>query len=249
MPQETPADVAALERALLTMDRVAAVRILAGTDHPGSGSVPGLDGASLPPIPLERVDRLLVPVLRSIGNAWGAGRAALSQVYMSARIADEIIGRVEPSARVVRANAPVIGVATLEDRHELGKRIVLLSLRAVGYPVIDYGAGIGVDDLAERADRDGVEVLLVSTLMLRAAIRVEALAARLGEMRVRPRLVVGGAPYLFDAGLWREVGADAMGRSASDAIDLVEAAGPAAGESSVTSAAGVGVDGLTGLLA
>jgi len=36
------------------------------------------------------------------------------------------------------------------------------------------------------------------------------------------KVVVGGAPFLFDEELWREVGADAMGRSASDAVAIVE---------------------------
>jgi methanogenic corrinoid protein MtbC1 len=35
--------------------------------------------------------------------------------------------------------------------------------------------------------------------------------------------VVGGAPFLLDDELWKEVGADAMGRSASEAIEIVEA--------------------------
>ncbi len=222
MPLHSEGAIAALERALLAMDRVTAYRILTGRDDTGSALVPGLDGASIPPIPLERVDALLVPVLRSIGNGWGAGSVALSQVYMSARIAEEIISRVAPVERPVRDPAPVIGLATLEDRHELGKRIVGISLRAVGYPVIDYGSGITAEELADRAAEDGVQVLLVSTLMLRASMRVSVLAARLGELAARPRLVVGGAPYLFDESLWREVGADAMGRSAADAIDLVD---------------------------
>jgi trimethylamine corrinoid protein len=35
------------------------------------------------------------------------------------------------------------------------------------------------------------------------------------------RIVVGGAPFRFDAELWRQVGADAMGRTAADALDIV----------------------------
>lgn len=35
------------------------------------------------------------------------------------------------------------------------------------------------------------------------------------------RLRGGGAPFLFDENLWREVGADAMGRNAAEAVTLV----------------------------
>jgi hypothetical protein len=37
--------------------------------------------------------------------------------------------------------------------------------------------------------------------------------------------VVGGAPFRFDDQLWREVGADAMGLSASDALKILDAMG------------------------
>ena len=35
------------------------------------------------------------------------------------------------------------------------------------------------------------------------------------------KVVVGGAPFLFDDQLWQEVGADAMGKSAADAVAIV----------------------------
>jgi len=34
-------------------------------------------------------------------------------------------------------------------------------------------------------------------------------------------LIVGGAPFRFDANLWKEVGADAMGKNASEAINII----------------------------
>jgi methanogenic corrinoid protein MtbC1 len=223
MPPELPSEeVAALERALLSMDRVAVVRILVGATLPTDSLGLALQGSHLPPIPMTRIDALLVPALRLIGSAWGAGRAALSQVYMAAKISEEIVDRVDPELRPLRLRTPRVGLAVLEDRHELGKRIVGMTLRAAGYPVRDYGAGVSVPELAEHIDDDGLDMILVSTLMLRSAIRVEALADALARRSIRPRLIVGGAPYLFDDGLWREVGADAMGVSAADAIGFIE---------------------------
>ena len=58
--------------------------------------------------------------------------------------------------------------------------------------------------------------------MLRSALRVRALRAALDALGVHPFLIVGGAPFRFDAALWREVGADGCGHSASDAVTLVE---------------------------
>jgi methanogenic corrinoid protein MtbC1 len=68
----------------------------------------------------------------------------------------------------------------------------------------------------------GLRVLLVSTLMLRAALQVRHLVRLLQSAGSPVRVVVGGAPFRLDPGLWKEVGADAMGFTASDALPLLE---------------------------
>jgi methanogenic corrinoid protein MtbC1 len=58
--------------------------------------------------------------------------------------------------------------------------------------------------------------------MLRSALAIKALTVLLDSLGSRPHIIVGGAPFRFDANLWREVGADACGLTASDAVVLVE---------------------------
>ncbi len=95
--------------------------------------------------------------------------------------------------------------------------MVFSMLQANGYQLSDYGAGITVDELASKAKEDNIEILLVSTLMLNAALRVKDLVDMLSLGEKRVKVIVGGAPFRFDPQLWREVGADAMGKSASEA--------------------------------
>jgi methanogenic corrinoid protein MtbC1 len=58
--------------------------------------------------------------------------------------------------------------------------------------------------------------------MLPSALKVREVSARLKAAAIPVRIAVGGAPFLFDDQLWREVGADAMGRSAAEAVTIVE---------------------------
>jgi methanogenic corrinoid protein MtbC1 len=109
----------------------------------------------------------------------------------------------------------------IEDYHALGKRIVLSVLRASGIPVRDYGCGLSAEELAERARADGIQVLLVSALMLRAALRIKDLVAAVRAAGLPLKVVAGGAPFTFDRRLAEEVGADAVGYSASDAVEIV----------------------------
>lgn len=172
--------------------------------------------------PSDALDYLVTPVLERIGNRWEAGELALAQVYMSGRICEELIERLLPSKGGNGAGSePRVAIGVLEDHHALGKRMVLSVLRAGGIPVRDYGCGLRVEELVERSRADGTVVLLVSALMLRSALRIKDLVVALRAAGLPAKVVVGGAPFVLDRRLAEEVGADAVGYSASDAVAIV----------------------------
>jgi len=194
-------------RALLGIDRLAAERILTAAIRESS---------------LEEVVRsMVVPALEQIGDDWVRGRVALSDVYMSSRICEELMRSLAPNAAPLMRDQPRIAIAALQDYHLLGKKMVQLALVSSGYAVIDFGQGILVADLVRRVQEAEVEVLLISTLMLPSALRVKDLRRELDRAGLKPALVVGGAPFRFDRRLWEEVGADAMGVSAADALKIM----------------------------
>ncbi len=170
--------------------------------------------------PLQVIENLIVPALVEIGEAWADGRVALSQVYMSSRICEELVARLLPPSVPVRKGQLRQAIAVLGDYHLLGKRIVLSVLRASGFDILDYGR-MEADELVDRALADDLQILLISVLMLPSALKVREVRAAFEERRRPIRIGVGGAPFLFDDGLWREVGADAMGRNAADGIAMV----------------------------
>ena len=146
---------------------------------------------------------------------------ALSQVYMSGRICEELVEQVLPPSDPDRKHQPRSAIVVLCDYHMLGKRIVYSQMRASGFELFDYGR-MDVDELVERALADQIRVLLISVLMLPSALKVKQVCARLKAAGAPIRIAVGGAPFLFDDRLWQEVGADAMGHNAADAVSLVE---------------------------
>jgi methanogenic corrinoid protein MtbC1 len=170
--------------------------------------------------PMAVVENLVVPALDRLGREWDAGRIALSQIYMASRICEDLVARVLPPMAPERRSQPPHAIVVLSDYHLLGKRIVLAAMRASGFETLDYGR-MEVDELVERAVADDLKILLVSVLMLPAALKVRTLRAALDARGYRLRIAVGGAPFQFDPELWREVGADAMGRSSADAITIV----------------------------
>lgn len=171
--------------------------------------------------PIEAVERVVVPALEQIGEAWNAGEVALSQVYMSGRFCEELVDRMLPPSDPDRKHQPRSAIVVLSDYHDLGKRIVYSVMRASGFELFDYGR-MDVDALVARTIADRIRVLMISVLMLPSALKVRDVCNQLKLKGSDTKVIVGGAPFLFDSELWNEVGADAMGNSSAQAVTIVQ---------------------------
>ncbi len=138
---------------------------------------------------------------------------------MSGLICEELMDEVLPPSSHLRVDSPRVALAVVDDYHMLGKRLVYSVLRAAGFDVLDYGR-VDPDALPAMVERDGVNILLLSALMLPSVLKIKGLVLALPE---RIKVAVGGAPFRFDDRLYLEVGADAMGRTASDALSIIRA--------------------------
>ena len=139
---------------------------------------------------------------------------------MSGIICEELVNTLFSSSTKGFFSHRNIAIATYYDYHMLGKRIVYSMLRSCGYNILDYGR-VDCASLAKKVAEDKIEILLLSVLMLPSALHIKDLRKCLREQGKDIYLVVGGAPFRFDSELWREVGADAMGKTASDALGIV----------------------------
>jgi len=170
--------------------------------------------------PFQFIEKYVVPAAEIIGEGWTKGVVALSQVYLSARIIEELVDEILPPGSPDRIGQPRMAIAVLEDYHLLGKRIVYSMLRASGYAIRDYGR-MTVSETLERVKADGIEILFISTLMLRSALRIKDLRREMNRSGLKTRMIVGGAPFRFDEQLWREVGADATAKDAAGALTVL----------------------------
>jgi methylmalonyl-CoA mutase cobalamin-binding domain/chain len=195
-----------LERALLANDRTEARELLVFRCR------------DLPP--LDRIDKLVSPVLDKIGIRWERGEVSLSQVYLSTKLSDELVDEIIVVNDTLRRSTPVIAVSVLEDHHMLGLKVVSMTLQSAGYDVIDYGRTTP-DEIVRLACHDQVRYLLISTLMLRSALLVKDVRELLEANGRDMQIIVGGAPFRFDAQLWRRVRADFTTTSPIEAIEYI----------------------------
>lgn len=194
------------EEALIKLDRFEAQKIIGSLDN------------SLPPV--ELVSKIVVPALARIGDAWQNGSLALSQIYMSGRICEQLIDILLPPSSRERKYQPKMAIAVLDDFHFLGKRIVHSHIRSAGYEIKDYGRKT-VDELVFCIKEDNMELIFISTLMYPSALHVKQVKEKLDEIAPNVKIMVGGAPFNMDNKLWQQVGADAMGRDGGEALKYI----------------------------
>ena len=195
-----------LKQSLLAMDRLGAEKIIRDS----------LDETE----PLTVVETLIAPALEAIGDGWECGNIALSQIYMSSRIGEQLVESLLPQDNSLRPDQPSMAIVVLDDYHMLGKRIVRSVLQAAGYQIEDWGR-MDLHEVTEKLTQQPTKILFVSTLMLRAALQVDLLTKSVKESGCDTRIVVGGAPFRFDPKLAEEVGATATASSAASLLRLV----------------------------
>jgi len=196
-----------MEYALLSTDRLKAEDIME--------SLPELSTAEL-------IEKIVVPAMDTIGDGWENGTVAISQVYMSAKICEELIEHIQEDKVHFRQPQPKLAMVVLEDFHLLGKRIICSVLRGVGYQITDYGR-LDSEALIAQVQQDKIDILLISTLMLRSALKVQQVQQQLKQLGLTTKIIVGGAPFRFDKQLWQEVGADATAISTRELLPILNA--------------------------
>ncbi len=176
--------------------------------------------------PLEGVEKGLVPGIQQVGEDFGAGVIFLPELTMAAKAmkAGGAILDEEITARgVVRKSLGKIVIGTVKgDIHDIGKSLVAALLQANGYDVVDLGVDVANDAFIAAVDEHGANVLGMSSLLTLPLLQMGKVIEKLDQagMRRELKIVVGGCPITQEFA--DEIGADAVGFDAQDAVVKVD---------------------------
>lgn len=172
-------------------------------------------------------DVIIPGMERMIGGMISDNMVTLSQHFLASQIAEEVVDRLIPLfATAPEVQGHVVIGTSHGDFHGLGKKIVIGCLRARMFEVTDLGINVQPERFVDEAVTAGAEVIAISSMMVHTATgergpkQVRRLLQERG-LEKEIRIIVGGAPYRFHDGLFREVGADAWADSAAEAPAVV----------------------------
>ena len=170
------------------------------------------DGMSPEDIVFKLVMPAIEQMLASVSEQMDAN---LAQHFLTSQIAAEVVEEMLPRFRQAPEACGTIVIGTSPgDFHGLGKRIVIGCLKAHMIETIDLGLNVAPERFVDEAVTHGAQIIGISSMMVHTArgengCRMVRQILRERGLEGKIKIVVGGAPYRFDARLFMEVGADA----------------------------------------
>lgn len=137
-------------------------------------------------------ERIVVPVMRAVGQAWHDGEASVAQEHFATNF---VRSRLDMLSRQVQPmpGAPVVLLACLEDEHhELGLLMLAVMLRFHGLRTIYLGQDVPDDALIRCVEDAQPEVLALTAGTLEGAAHLERVAAAVQDTAPLTAIVYGG---------------------------------------------------------
>jgi 5-methyltetrahydrofolate--homocysteine methyltransferase len=214
---ERVAEAAPLEEELLAV-RDALVK---GDGPALAASVQELLGRGVPA--QDILDTGMLQTMEEIGAKFKTGDVFIPEVLLSARAMNEALLILEPhlAGGKKEANHKVLIGTVSGDLHDIGKNMVAIMLRGVGFEIRDVGINVTTEDFVREVREYEPEILGLSALLTTTMPEMRKVIDALTEagLRERVKILVGGAPV--NQRYADEIGADAY---APDAGSSVEAA-------------------------
>jgi 5-methyltetrahydrofolate--homocysteine methyltransferase len=163
----------------------------------------------------------MVSAMEVVAERFKAGEAFIPEVLLAARAMNEGLLLLEPhlAGQTTEPGHRVLIGTVHGDMHDIGKNMVAIMLRGVGFEVQDIGVNIPAEDFVREVEESQPDILglsaILTTTMPEMRKVIEALEAK--GLRDRVKILVGGAP--LNQKFADDIRADGYARDAGEAVD------------------------------
>jgi 5-methyltetrahydrofolate--homocysteine methyltransferase len=174
--------------------------------------------------PKDILDKGLIAGMNVVGERFKAHEIFLPDVLLAARAMCSGMELLKPL--LIKEGIPMIGKVVIGsvqgDLHDIGKNLVGIMLKGAGFDVIDLGNDVAPEALVAAAKEHQASVIGMSALLTTTMPVMGKVVEMVGEQGLsgQIRTIVGGAPVSADFA--NEIGADAYGFDAANAVDRVK---------------------------
>jgi len=179
--------------------------------------------------PKSVLDGALVPAMDIVGEKFQSNEFFIPELLVAARAMEGCLKILQPllAASDTKPRGVVMIGTVRGDLHDIGKNIVAAMLKGAGFEVVDLGTDVDAARFASEVAARKPNVLGLSALL---TTTMRAMKDTIEELRKRGlrggvKIMVGGAP--LNQQYADEIGADAFGRDAADAVRIAKQFVPA----------------------
>lgn len=161
-----------------------------------------------------------------IGEKFKNNEVFVPEVLVAARALNAGLSILEP--KLVEVGNEPVGKAVIGtvkgDLHDIGKNLVSMMLKGVGFEVHDIGVDVEADSFIAKAEEIGADVIVMSALLTTTMPSMQAVIDELKERGLRDKYIVmvGGAPV--NQGFADQIGADYYTPDAATAAEVAKKA-------------------------
>ncbi len=162
--------------------------------------------------------------MNMVGEKFEAGEYLIPDMLASAEAVGAAMEMLEPhlAKSGIKSKGKILVATVKGDLHDIGKSIVSILLRGVGYTVKDLGNDIDPQAIVDAVKEERPEFLGLSALLTSTMVHMEDTIRALADSGIRDdvKVVIGGAPV--SAEFAQRIGADGYGADGFQAIAVVE---------------------------
>ena len=177
----------------------------------------GVEGKSI-------LQKGLIAAMEIIGPRFKAGEVFIPEVLLASRAMNEGLKVLEPHlSEDQKKKAGKIVLGTVKgDLHDIGKNMVAMMLRGIGFEVVDLGINVPVEEFLRQVGEAKPDILGLSALLTTTMPEMKKVIQGLekGGLRKNVKVMIGGAPV--NQRFAQEIGADGYGHDAAAAVDLAK---------------------------
>jgi 5-methyltetrahydrofolate--homocysteine methyltransferase len=173
-------------------------------------------------VPVKQIlEEGLIAPMGIVGENFRTNKIFVPEMLVAARAMSAGVKIIEPlfSESGVEAIGTVVIGTVKGDLHDIGKNLVAMMMKGVGFDVYDIGIDVPDEKFVEKAKEVGADIVCLSALLTTTMPAIGDVIKEFERQGVRDKyhIMIGGAPV--SQSFADEVGADCYTSNASDATE------------------------------